>query len=78
MSEPTLYRKCKHDQRWGHWTSDVTEPWCNGLVPVEPDYDIMADRMPEWIDVAQWWTFNNRLDLARKLFRAGIGGDDDS
>ena len=54
---------------------DSPEVW--EYVPVEPDYEAMADLMPGLIDVAAWWTRDNRIELAKKLWRVGIGGSDD-
>ena len=49
--------------------------WCNicGEPYPEPDFRAMAEEMPRLIDVAAWWTENNRIELARKLWRAGTG-----
>jgi hypothetical protein len=29
-----VYRECKHGSIDAHWTSDITEAWCLGLVEV--------------------------------------------
>ena len=83
MSEPTLYQEATDEcvQGYGHAMMDSKCVGCGArnifVVPVEPDYEAMANLMVQKIDVAAWWTNWNQEKLARELWRAGIGGDDE-
>jgi hypothetical protein len=86
MSEPTLYRIEPDAATTGQQIRAVDDAIQDGvLVPVEPDYEAMATVMnvDGWTcdghEPGAWCEDCKRLQLSttRKMWNAGIGGDDE-
>jgi hypothetical protein len=78
MMSDVLYRIDESHPAWVKLQSMFDEPTPDWLVPVEPDYEAMAAFIEEIEGLPGWWAPENRQALAKALWRAGIGGDEEN